>query len=243
MCVLKWIKNKQKDAATADRFATFLAVEPCSPQRALAGISIWQRDAGGAVGTKRRGVVFKITNGHGLTTESSFPPKWTLAAADRSSQTWCEACQRCCFFLLYLELWNRLMLRLWEVCIHTFKLICVFKWSHYEKKKRIQRRFSYYTDEPESMHVPPLLQLTWRQGLTPHWPTLRPNAGFPKSWNFPSLLVRSCTSKMHPYKETHAAFRVMSIIYLGKKCVDPASIKNYYPSTQILFNTWNYTTS
>lgn len=96
------------------------------------------------------------------------------------------------------------------------------------KKKRIQRRFSYYTDEPESMHVPPLLQLTWRQGLTPHWPTLRPNAGFPKSWNFPSLLVRSCTSKMHPYKETHAAFRVMSIIFLvgpGEKVCGPSIYK------------------
>jgi len=66
---------------------------------------------------------------------------------------------------------------------------------------------TYYTDEPESTHVPPCLQWTWTQGVTPHWPTLRPKAGcpagWPSTWNFLSLLVRNCTSKMHPLERTN----------------------------------------
>lgn len=53
--------------------ATFLAVETRSPQGALAGISIRERDAGGAGGTKRRGTVLDITHRHGLRTECSLP--------------------------------------------------------------------------------------------------------------------------------------------------------------------------
>lgn len=64
---------------------------------------------------------------------------------------------------------------------------------------------TYYTEEPESTHVPPFLQRTWTHGVTPHWPTLRPKAGCPagcpSAWNFVSLLVLNCTSKMHPLKE------------------------------------------
>lgn len=53
--------------------ATFLAVDSCGPQGALASISIWERDAGGAVGTQRRGTVLDITHRHGLRTECSLP--------------------------------------------------------------------------------------------------------------------------------------------------------------------------
>lgn len=53
--------------------ATFLAVESRSPQGALAGISIWERDAGGAVGAQRRGTVLGIAHRHGLRTERSLP--------------------------------------------------------------------------------------------------------------------------------------------------------------------------
>lgn len=67
--------------------ATFLAVEPRGPQGTLAGISKWERDAGGAVGTQRRGTVLHITHRHGLRTERSLPSKWALATADGHSQT------------------------------------------------------------------------------------------------------------------------------------------------------------
>lgn len=53
--------------------ATFLAVEACGPQGALAGISSRERDAGGAVGTQRRGTVLDITHRHGLRAEGSLP--------------------------------------------------------------------------------------------------------------------------------------------------------------------------
>ena len=67
--------------------ATFLAVEPRSPQGALAGISIWEGDAGGAAGAQRRGTVLDITHRHRLRTERSLPSKWALATADGHSQT------------------------------------------------------------------------------------------------------------------------------------------------------------
>lgn len=67
--------------------ATFLAVDSCSPQGALASVSIWERDAGGAVGTQRRGAVLDITHRHTLRTERSLPSKWALATADGHSQT------------------------------------------------------------------------------------------------------------------------------------------------------------
>lgn len=69
--------------------ATFLTVEPCCPEGALTGISVWQRDAGGAVGAQRRGAVLDITHRHGLRTERSLPSKWALATADGHSQTLC----------------------------------------------------------------------------------------------------------------------------------------------------------
>lgn len=67
--------NKQKNIIIQLRFndATFLAVESRSPQGALAGISIRERDAGGAVGTQWRGTVLDITHRHGLRTERSLP--------------------------------------------------------------------------------------------------------------------------------------------------------------------------
>lgn len=52
---------------------TFLAVDPRSPKGALAGVSIWERDAGGAVDTQRRGAVLDITHRHGLRAEGSLP--------------------------------------------------------------------------------------------------------------------------------------------------------------------------
>lgn len=67
--------------------ATLLAVESCSPKGALAGISTWERDAGGAVGTQRRGAVLHITHRHGLRTERSLPSKWALATADGHNQS------------------------------------------------------------------------------------------------------------------------------------------------------------
>lgn len=69
--------------------ATFLTVDSCCSQGALAGISIRQRDAGGAVGAQRRGAVLDITHWHGLGTERSLPSKWALATADGHSQTLC----------------------------------------------------------------------------------------------------------------------------------------------------------
>lgn len=82
--------------------------------------------------------------------------------------------------------------------------MCVIhEWNHNTRKYLFI--FTYYTDEPESTHVPPFLQWTWTHGVTPHWPTLRPKAGCPagcpSTWNFLSLLVRNCTSKMQPLKE------------------------------------------
>lgn len=68
-------------------YVTFLAVESHCPQGALAGISIRERDAGGAVGAQRRGTVLHITHRHGLRTERSLPSKWALATADRHGQT------------------------------------------------------------------------------------------------------------------------------------------------------------
>lgn len=62
---------------------TFLAVEPRGPKGALAGISVWESDAGGAVGTQRRRAMLDITHGYGLRTQCSLPSKWALATASR----------------------------------------------------------------------------------------------------------------------------------------------------------------
>lgn len=81
--------------------ATFFTVEPRSPQGALAGISIRERDAGGAVGTQRRGTVLNITHRHGLRTQCSFPSKWALATADGHSQMPQSACKHCHFLYFH----------------------------------------------------------------------------------------------------------------------------------------------
>lgn len=82
-------------------YVTFLAVVSRSPQGALAGISIWQRDAGGALGTQRRGIVLDITHRHGLRTERSLPSKWALATAGRHGQMLGKACKHCHFLFCY----------------------------------------------------------------------------------------------------------------------------------------------
>lgn len=195
--------------------ATFLAVDSCSPQGALASVSVWKRDAGGAVGTQRRGAVLNITHRHGLRTERSLPSKWALATADGHSQTLWKACKLPCPFAT-LVLCNSFSMRYW--CLVTLHMGCIqVKYNIYDycswmvtleiisEWNQTELLFTHYTDEPESTHFPPFLQWTWAQGLTPHWPTLRPKAGCPSAWNFPSLLEENCTSKMHPLKRTNTA--------------------------------------
>lgn len=77
---------------------TFLTADPCSPQGALAGVSIWERDAGGAVGAQRRGPVLGIAHRHGLGAQRSLPSKWALATADGHGQAWWKAHECCHFF-------------------------------------------------------------------------------------------------------------------------------------------------
>lgn len=82
---------------------TFITEDSRSPQGALAGVSTRERDAGGAVGTQRRGTVLDITHRHGLRTECSLPSKWALATADGHGQAPGKACKHCHFLSLYLH--------------------------------------------------------------------------------------------------------------------------------------------
>lgn len=77
---------------------------------------------------------------------------------------------------------------------------------------------SYYTEDPESIQVPPLWQESRLHGETPHWPTLRADIGWVPGlssvWNFPSCLVRNCTLKMQPFQTKHITHDYIWFFYL-----------------------------